>query len=227
MRRTNTALFRRSVAALSGGNTGGQPHGIPHNDQLSPNMPWHVTAAQQTPPAEWKKGIMGKFLDQSLPLYDDVVRGSARVEWQEPCRTWHMWAYDETLVLEEHDKEEWNERPHIGVNHLYEPPVGSESRPMRVEGNGNPGDKVVTLCIGNCAPHVPDGTYLMPMRGYQVNQCPMCMQHFYVHNRPWLVMHPDWTDDPAADEGPAYTFEEVEGEFDRDFHEFALYLNAE
>ena len=35
------------------------------------------------------------------------------------------------------------------------------------------------------------------------------------------------TDEPAADEGPAYTFAEIEGEFDRDFHEFAVYLNCE
>ena len=40
-------------------------------------------------------------------------------------------------------------------------------------------------------------------------------------------MHPDWTDEPAADEGPAYTFAEIENEFDRDFHEFGVYLNIE
>ena len=130
-------------------------------------------------------------------------------------------------MLVEHDKEEYNERPYLTVNHLYEPPIGSEDRPLRLEGTGNPGDAQVALCQGDCAPHVPDGAYGLMFKGYAKNICPMCHQHFYVHNRPWLVMHPDWTDDPAADEGPAYTFAEIEAEFDRDFHEFSVYLGME
>jgi len=180
------------------------------------------------PPESWRKNpIMGKLLDQSIVAYDDIVTGAGRLFWQEPAKTWQLFEHDDVLVLEEHDREEWNEKPYVGVAHLYEPPVGSEDRPIRVEVQGNPGDNQVLLCFGSCAPHVPQSTYYMPYKGYTKNKCPMCQQWFYVHNRPWLTMHPDWTDEPASDEGPAYTFAEVEGEFDRDFHEFAIFLTAE
>jgi hypothetical protein len=171
--------------------------------------------------------IMSKLLDQQGALYDDQITGTARVHYQEPARAWHLFNSDDTLVLEEHDKEEWNEKPYVSINHLYEPPVGCEERPVRIEGGSNPGDMTLVACMGSCAPHIPQTLYAMLMKGYATQKCPMCSQYFYVHNRPWLIMHPDWTDEPAADEGPAYTFAEIESEFDRDFHEFSVYLNCE
>ena len=222
LRRTNMAMMAASRALLSGGGSGPSPY----QDKSYPMQP-HNRGDTVGLPTEWKKGAMSKLLDQSIPIYDDTVTGAARVHWQEPAKVWQMYEADDTLMLEEHDKEEWNDKPYIAVNHLYEPPMGCEERPIRIEATGNPGDNQILVCFGNCAPHVPQSVYYMMMKGYSKNKCAMCQQWFYVHNRPWLVMHPDWTDEPAADEGPAYTFAEVEAEFDRDFHEFAVYLNAE
>ena len=188
----------------------------------------HEKAEQIQPPDIWAKSpVMSKLMDQAIPIYDDQVVGAARVHWQEPARVWHLVEGDDCLVLEEHDKEEWNDKPYVGVEHLYEPPHGSEERPIRIEATGNPGDNQVLLCFGNCAPHIPHSSYYMIMKGYQASKGPMCQQFFYVHNRPWLIMHPDWTDEPASDDGPAYTFAEIESEFDRDFHEFGVFLNGE
>lgn len=224
LRKTQLSLLSASRAFLSGG---GHTGPTPYQDRSYPVQP-HELGELQQPPDSWRKSpIMGKLLDQSIPVYDDVVTGTGRLYWQEPAKFWHLFEADDTLMLEEHDREEWNERPYIAVNHLYEPPIGSEERPIRIEATGNPGDQQMVLCFGNCAPHVPQSNYYMMMKGYSKTKCPMCQQWFYIHNRPWLVMHPDWTDEPAADEGPAYTFTEIEAEFDRDFHEFGVYLNAE
>jgi hypothetical protein len=222
-RRTAGRAFAATAMNLSGG--GGDVKR--YEDKTYPNQPHHIAEANKEFAPGFPGAFWSNFLDQKIPLYDDVVVGTPRVRWQEPARSWHLFSVDETLVLEEHDKEEWNEKPYVGVNHLYEPPVGCEERPIRVEAAGNPGDNQVMSCFGNCAPHIPQSTYLLLMKGYQKNKCPMCQQWFYIHNRPWLVMNPDWTDEPAADEGPAYTFAEVEAEFDRDFHEFSIYLNVE
>ena len=222
MRRSAIQLFAATRAAFSGGGAGSPS---PYNGKDYPMMPHDIN--ELSGPNFTKSPLMTKLMDQSLPVYDDVLTGVARVHWQEPAKVWNMFEADDTLVMQEHDREEWNDKPYIGVSHLYEPPLGSEERPIRVEAVGNPGDHQVVMCFGNCAPHVPQSTYYMYMRGYRNNKCPMCQQWFYIHNRPWLVMHPDWTDEPAADEGPAYTFAEIEAEFDRDFHEFSVYLNAE
>ena len=221
LRRTLAFQFAATNVALGG-------EVKKYKDKEYPNMP-HQAADDATLqyPKGWLGPLLNKVLDQRAPMYDDQVVGTPRVRWQEPAKSWHMFAVEETLVLEEHDKEEWNDKPYIGVDHLYSPPPGCEERPIRLETAGNPGDNQVITCFGNCAPHVPQGQYVMMMKGYQKNKCPMCQQWFYIHNRPWLVMHPDWTDEPAADEGPAYTFAEIEAEFDRDFHEFSIYLNVE
>jgi hypothetical protein len=241
MRRTLVSGFRATLMALSEGNktvafaypprhhsADAPVHMRDHFSQEEHPMQPHNLRNEGAPPAAWTKHpIMGKMVDQAMPMYDDVLVGAARLMWQEPAKQWHHYEADEVFMLEEHDKEEWNDKPYVGVDHLYDPPLGSEIRPMRVEGTGNPGDIILLACQGQCAPHVPTGNYNIMLRGYQTSQCPMCQQYFYMHNRPWLVMHPDWTDEPAADEGPAYTFAEIESEFDRDFHEFGLYLNAE
>lgn len=236
LRRTFARSFAASRALLSGG--GGSGHGVPadyhHNavdkyrtDKDFPNMPHDITESHYNFEAYHRNPFIQKMFDQSIPMYDDTVTGFSRVLWQEPARQWNLFNIDDTLILQEHDKEEFNNKPYVGVAHLYEPPAGCEDRPLRLEANGNPGDQQVVMCLGNCAPHIPQSNYVMMMKGYAKNKCPMCQQWFYIHNRPWLMMHPDWTDEPAADEGPAYTFAEIESEFDRDFHEFALYLNME
>eukprot|EP00744_Colponema_vietnamica_P004668 GILI01006930.1.p1 GENE.GILI01006930.1~~GILI01006930.1.p1 ORF type:complete len:234 (-),score=54.24 GILI01006930.1:155-823(-) len=221
LRRSNCTLFAAATRMLRSGGGGD----LTNKDH--PIQPEELGSLVE-PPQGWSHGpVLGRLMDQNVPLYDDTVTGIARWHWQEPARVWNMFEADDTLVLQEHDREEWNEKPYVGVSHLYEPPLGSEERPMRIETQGNPGDHQVLMCFGNCAPHVPQSTFYMMMKGYAKNKCPMCQQWFYIHNRPWLVMHPDWTDEPAADEGPAYTFAEIESEFDRDFHEFSVYLNAE
>lgn len=232
LRRTFARSLVASRALLSGGS--GIPADMDHyavdkyrKDKDYPNMPHDVAETHYNFDAYKRNKFVTKMLDQQIPLYDDTVTGFARVLWQEPARQWSKFNIDDTLILEEHDKEEWNQKPYVGVGHLYEPPSGSEDRPIRIEANGNPGDQQIVMCLGNCAPHIPQSNYIMLFKGYQKNKCPMCQQWFYIHNRPWLVMHPDWTDEPAADEGPAYSFAEIEAEFDRDFHEFALYLNME
>jgi hypothetical protein len=224
LRRSSIGLFAASRLLLSGGGHGPKE---PYHNKDYPVMPHNMEIMEDFPEG-WKKSpILSKLLDQSNATYDDVISGGARVAFQEPARYWQLFHADDALVLEEHDREEWNDKPYIGVNHLYEPPLGTEERPLRIEANGNPGDQQIVMCFGNCAPHVPQSTYHMLFKGYSKNKCPMCQQWFYVHNRPWLIMHPDWTDEPAADEGPAFTFAEIEAEFDRDFHEFGVYLNAE
>jgi len=224
LRRTNVARFVSSRLMLSGG---GGPSPSPYQDRQYPMMP-HEKDDLIAPPENWRKNpLISKLLDQSTPAYDDMVTGGGRLHWQEPAKTWHLFEADDCLLLEEHDMEEWNEKPYVAVNHLYEPPVGIEERPIRLEAGGNPGDNQVIYCAGNCAPQVPHSNFYMNMKGYVKNKCPMCQTWIYVHNRPWLIMHPDWTDEPAADEGPAYTFFEIEAEFDRDFHEFAVFLCAE
>lgn len=232
-----TRFFRGSSVLLSGGHSGANHTHYPSNmahvshdrynrDTEFPNQP-HYVAHENFSWDNYNNPIVRKLADTKIPMYDDTAVGFERVLWQEPARQWSFFNVDDTLVLEEHDREEWNEKPYVTVNHLYEPPTGCEERPMRIDANGNPGDAQIVHCFGNCAPHIPQTNYVMLMRGYRKNKCPMCQQYFYVHNRPWLVMHPDWTDEPAADEGPAYTFAEVESEFDRDFHEFCVYLCME
>eukprot|EP01084_Bolivina_argentea_P047890 88288_1 len=223
MQRTKLAKFAFTRALLSGGGPGTPS---PWQDKEYPNMPHDVSLQHGWGTDVAKNPLLNKLLDQNNPMYDVVV-GAGRVYWQEPARVWWNTEADDTLIMQEHDKEEWNDKPYVGVSHLYEPPLGTEERPCRLEVLGNPGDATAVACFGSCAPHVPMGTYFMMMRGYQTTKCPMCQQWYYIHNRPWLVMHPDWTDEPAADEGPAFTFAEIESEFDRDFHEFAVYLNAE
>jgi hypothetical protein len=196
-------------------------------DKEFPNMPHDLSTSTHDWSHFTKSPALSRLLDQGNVMYDDTCTGTERVRYQEPAKSWFQFASDDTLIMEEHDKEEWNEKPYVTVNHLYEPPVGSEERPIRVEANGNPGDQQLVGCFGNCAPHIPQSNYVMMMKGYFKNKCPMCQQFYYIHNRPWIVMHPDWTDEPAADEGPAYTFAEIEAEFDRDFHEFSVYLNIE
>jgi hypothetical protein len=236
LRRTNLSKFMASAMLRFSVGESSQRHNPDEHGQPAaplektefPAQPMTLTNDTFSPPDAWMKSpVLGKLIDQSFPVYDDVITGQSRLYWQEPAKCWHRIEGDDVLLMEEHDKEEWNDRPYVGVNHLYEPPLGSEMRPQRVEGTGNPGDYVVVNCIGNCAPHVQASPYYMQFKGYRVNKCPMCQQHFYLHNRPWLVMHPDWTDEPAADEGPAYTFAEIEAEFDRDFHEFAIFINGE
>jgi len=208
--------------------TGGETPLNYSKEKEFPMMPHRLEDDTFALPDSWRKNpLLGKLLDQSLPAYDDLVTGAARLHWQEPAKVWTMLEADDVLVLEEHDREEWNDTPYIGVAHLYEPPVGTEERPIRIETGGSPGDNSIVSCMGNCAPHIPQSTFYTSLKGYSKNKCVMCQQWYYIHNRPWLVMHPDWTDEPAADEGPAFTFAEMESEFDRDFHEFALYLNGE
>lgn len=196
-------------------------------DKEFPNQPHYVGKWTSDLSKFYKNPLLKRMMDSSTVMYDDSVTGTERARYQDPARTWHAHCIDDTLMLEEHDKEEWNDKPYAGIQHLYEPPVGCEDRPIRLEATGNPGDSQVVQCYGNCAPHVTMSPYLMLMKGYATSKCPLCQQFYYVHNRPWLIMHPDWTDEPASDEGPAYTFAEIEAEFDRDFHEFAIYLNAE
>uniref|UniRef100_A0A7S4NLZ5 Uncharacterized protein n=1 Tax=Paramoeba aestuarina TaxID=180227 RepID=A0A7S4NLZ5_9EUKA len=193
-----------------------------------PAMPWRagednadITQAFKT------NGLMSKLLDTAIARDDEAVRGRHRYEYQEPARYHYDKVTDECIALEEHDMEEFNEQPYITVNHLYEPPVGSAENPIRLEASGLPGDCVNVKCMGNCAPHVPAAVYHLKMKGYTMNQCMMCKQIFYIHNRPILVMNPDWTEDPANDDGPAFKFAEIETEFDRDFHEFTMYLGQE
>jgi len=226
LRKSTFSLMSSSRVLLSGG--GVDLHNS-FKDKEFPNMPHQQAKSTLSLDKSglYKSPLLKRMLDSSTVLYDDQVTGTERVRYQDPARSWHFFAVDDTLLLEEHDKEEWNEKPYYGVQHLYEPPVGCEERPVRLEGDGNPGDYMLANCYGNCAPHVTMTPYLMMMKGYQKNKCPLCNQFYYVHNRPWLVMHPDWTDEPASDEGPAFTFAEIEAEFDRDFHEFSIYLNAE
>lgn len=231
LRRTNLAKFMATTVLRSGGkaHVPGKPEGYSPEKTEFPMQPMSLHN-ETFSPMDTQYGqnpIMGKLLDQPLPLYDELVTGQARLYYQEPAKFWTRLEGDDVLLMEDHDREEWNERPYIGVCHLYEPPLGTEDRPQRIEAGGNPGDSIIVNCIGNCAPHVQQSPYYMLFKGYSKNKCPMCQQWFYLHNRPWLVMHPDWTDEPAADEGPAYTFAEIEAEFDRDFHEFAIYLNGE
>jgi hypothetical protein len=233
-RRSLVSAFAATRVALSGGGGGTWPEPDHiggsinrYEDKAYPNMP-HELAHNTHDLSVFKNNpIMGKMLDQYNALYDDQVTGSARALFQDPARAWYAFDYASTVIMEEHDREEWNDKPYVTVNHLYEPPSGSEERPIRVEAYGNPGDNQLVACFGDCAPHVPQSMYVMIMKGYAKNKCPMCQQWYYIHNRPWLIMHPDWTDEPAADEGPAYTFAEIESEFDRDFHEFGVYLNIE
>lgn len=231
LRRTVASRIAPTRALLSGGDWTGNGHVSGSverfKDKEYPNMPHAVSSATNDLSVYKNNPVIGKILDQYSVLYDDQVTGAGRALYQDPARAWHSFSNTDTLMLEEHDREEWNDKPYVTVNHLYEPPVGCEERPVRVEGQGNPGDIQMVACMGNCAPHVPSTMYAMLFKGYFKNKCPMCQQFFYVHNRPWLIMHPDWTDEPAADEGPAYTFAEVESEFDRDFHEFGVYLNQE
>lgn len=225
LRRTLARPMTASRKLLGGGGIGLNKT---YADREFPNMPWHAAEANKTPQEGMHNSPVLKYLfTQPCPIWEDTTTGTDRVFFQEPCRHWHIYSGDDTLVLEEHDREEWNEKPYVTINHLYEPPVGSFERPVRFEASGNPGDKQIVQCEGDCAPHVPQSHYAMLMKGYFKNKCPMCQQHFYLHNRPWLVIHPDWTDEPAADEGPAFTFAEIESEFDRDFHEFGVYLNLE
>ena len=235
-------MLRRSLvsafAATRIARSGDSGHGDPvvdhvggsierHEDKAYPNMPHHLAHNQHDLSVFKNNPIMGKMLDQYNVMYDDQVTGTARALYQDPARAWYAFDYGSTVIMEEHDRMEWNDKPYVTVNHLYEPPVGCEERPIRVEAYSNPGDNQLVACFGDCAPHVAQSMYVMMMKGYRKNKCPMCQQWFYIHNRPWLIMHPDWTDEPAADEGPAYTFAEIEGEFDRDFHEFGVYLNIE
>ena len=221
-RRSAATFFAATAPVLSGG---GGVERYAHKE--SPNMPHGI--AKQT--SGYPKAGIGmtpqSFFDTNVSLYDDYVNGVARVRWQEPAKTFHAFAVNDALMMEEHDKEEWNELPYTGVQHLYEPPVGCKDRPIRIEAAGNPGDHHIILCIGNCAPHIPWNPQYIQFKSYKNVECQMCHQWFYIHNRPWLVVHPDWTDEPADDEGPAFTFAEVEAEFDRDFHEFSVYLNYE
>jgi hypothetical protein len=229
LRRTLRAnILRASRPILSGGGAGGHHDlHLTFKDKEHPNMPHYMATQQGDLSKFYKNPLLKRMMDSSTVLYDDQVTGTERARYQDPARAWHYFAADDALAMEEHDKEEWNDKPYVTVNHLYEPPVGSEERPVRVECVGNPGDYNILQCFGNCAPHITVSPYLLMMKGYATNKCPMCQQFYYVHNRPWLVMHPDWTDEPASDEGPAYTFAEIESEFDRDFHEFSIYLNAE
>lgn len=221
LRRSALLNFAATKAALGGGGLEKYP------DADRPNAGHHVTARNKSYPKQGIGMTPQKFFDTNVSLYDDAVSGISRVRWQEPARNYHMFSNHEAVMMEEHDKEEWNEKPYVGVSHLYEPPIGCKERPIRIDGTGNPGDFHTVMCLGNCAPHVPfNPTYRM-VKSYAESDCPMCSQWFYVHNRPWLVVHPDWTDEPADDEGPAFTFAEVEAEFDRDFHEFSIYLNYE
>ena len=221
LRRSAALNFAATTVALSAGGVEKYPAAE------YPNAGHHVTARDKS----YGKGGVGmtpqKFFDTNVSLYDDAVSGLNRVRWQEPARSYHLFANQESVVMEEHDKEEWNEKPYINVSHLYEPPHGCKERPIRIDGTGNPGDDHTVMCMGNCAPHVPYNPMYVMVKSYRNHECALCHQWFYIHNRPWLVVHPDWTDEPADDEGPAFTFAEVEAEFDRDFHEFSIYLNYE
>ncbi|KNH05523.1 hypothetical protein XU18_3494 [Perkinsela sp. CCAP 1560/4] len=223
-KRSFPQLFSSSFKLLSGG----VPKVPPTPDRDDPAMPWRVGDENKDITQSYKKdSLFSKLLDTGIPMKEELIRGRARWEWQEPAKFHYNTVSDETIALEEHDMEEFNEQPYITVNHLYEPPLGSQDNPIRLEAQGLPGDNVSVKCMGNCAPHVPQGAYDISMKGYKNNQCPMCRQFFYVHNRPLLVMNPDWTEDPASDDGPAFKFAEIESEFDRDFHEFSMYLSTE
>ena len=220
-------MFRKGFIFKLGGGDLGREALKNYKEKEIPNQPHRFTSSTHDPNKEFLIPFANKIKMMDGPLYDDTTKTLERLRWQEPARSWHLFSAEETLMLEEHDKEEWNDKPYVTVNHLYEQPMGCEDRPMRFEGCGNPGDKLIMWCRGNCTAHVPQGSWFMHVRGYNKHRCILCDQYFYVHNRPWLVMHPDWTDDPAEDDGPAFTFAEVEAEFDRDFHEFGLFLNVE
>ena len=217
-------LFLASLKKLSG-----SPVPSNHPEQPDePGMPWHLADENKDKSHITKNtGILSKLFDSDLPLWHETLRGQGRYQWQEPTRHHYKNVTDECVALEEHDMEEFNEQPYYTVNHLYEPPQGSEDNPLRIEIGGMPGDAGVVRCMGNCAPHVPQANWAIAVKGYAKSQCPACHQWWYIHNRPTLIMHPDWTEDPASDEGPQFKFSEVESEFDRCFHEFVFYLNAE
>ena len=222
--RSSPRLFLSSLKALSSSASPPPPSEIQANE---PGMPWHFANQSFDKSKIAGGGITSKLFDTGMPLMHEHVRGATRWAWQEPAKYHYNVVADDCVALEEHDMEEFNEQPYCTVNHLYEPPQGSEDNPLRIEIGGMPGDIGMLRCMGNCAPHVPQATWIIPVKGYSKNQCPMCHQWMYIHNRSQLLIHPDWTEDPASDEGPQFKFSEVESEFDRCFHDFAFYLNLE
>jgi hypothetical protein len=228
MLRTTQRSMIRATAPRLGGGYAWNPDNRRYKDKEFPNMPHRASEGNVAFDSAYKNTPgLNRLKDTISSMNEESAMSLLRSQYHEPVKYWHKMCQDEMLLMSEHDREEFNNKPYVTVNHLYEPPTGSEARPVRVEAGGVPGDNFLISCLGNCAPHVPNTTFHFTMKGYTKNQCPFCEQYFYVHNRPQLMMHPDWTDDPAADEGPAYTFAEVETEFDRDFHEYRVYMGLE
>ena len=220
-------MLRVTAPALGGGYAW-NPDNRRYKDKEFPNQPHRITEGNIPFDATYKNTPgLNRLKDTISGMNEETSTAMMRAQYHEPVKYWHKMGQDEMLLMTEHDREEFNNKPYVTVNHLYEPPTGSEARPVRLERLGVPGDNVTVSSLGQDAAHVPNSQYHQMMKGYAKNKCPLSDQWFYVHNRPNLMMHPDWTDDPAADEGPAYTFAEVEAEFDRDFHEYRFYLGLE
>eukprot|EP00992_Anisonema_acinus_P015006 TRINITY_DN9565_c0_g1_i1.p1 TRINITY_DN9565_c0_g1~~TRINITY_DN9565_c0_g1_i1.p1 ORF type:complete len:142 (-),score=12.27 TRINITY_DN9565_c0_g1_i1:84-509(-) len=82
----------------------------------------------------------------------DFGQGQLRRELDQPATT-YQWS-EKLYGLTHHEREEFDNAPYIGVNHLYEAYQGSKEKPVLVEQPGPWGWDCVVGCLGGCHPDV-------------------------------------------------------------------------
>jgi len=168
---------------------------------------------QRADKAFWRPWTLFPFLHTQYPMTDALksVR-RRRLETERPAEAWRWDTHGAVWLPNEHEQEEYNSLPYVGVGHLYEELAGTKSNPIILYFSGAEDDEHYFACSGDCSPNMGKCARYFRIWGNQTMLCPDCGQHFFAKCVEDVILDPDcprnWPDHPRFKQ--PLLFEEVE-----------------
>eukprot|EP00995_Heteronema_vittatum_P007433 NODE_2582_length_768_cov_352.532684_g1807_i0.p1 GENE.NODE_2582_length_768_cov_352.532684_g1807_i0~~NODE_2582_length_768_cov_352.532684_g1807_i0.p1 ORF type:complete len:179 (+),score=37.59 NODE_2582_length_768_cov_352.532684_g1807_i0:69-605(+) len=143
--------------------------------------------------ALFRSGAAVKLQAPKLHTYvwrPSFVQGKPRAELDQPAKSAGFTKL--RYGLNEPERHEYAHEPHVGVDHLYEPHVGSIDKPVVVSAMTVHGSDMIVGCLGGCHPSVPEsGPYYQYVPPNALCLCVDCGLHFVAKTNEELTFYPD------------------------------------
>ncbi|KAJ9443665.1 hypothetical protein DIPPA_21643 [Diplonema papillatum] len=178
-----------------------------HYPLRSPNF------KQRADKAFWRPWSLFPWMHTQYPWTDALKANKRkRLETERPAEAWRWDTNGNVWLPNEHEQEEFNSLPYVGVGHLYEELNGTKHNPIVMVFSGAEDDEHYFACSGDCAPNMGKCPRYFRIWGNTTSWCSDCGQHFYAKCVEDVVLDPDcprnWPDHPRFRQ--PLLFEEVE-----------------